>query len=146
MLFWIFSGTFIESSLDLWNELCGLVTYWLTYRQKVWGSELSFFNKVRIFFWTFIDMTLNSLIYSFDLLIVYKNRVVIVLAKRNCVLWYIGNMVNKEESILKHFNNKPFYFLYFKSCFFNRLKLRISQSHGRKHNSPDSSNKETRNY
>lgn len=47
-------------------------------------------------------------------------------------------MVNKEESILKHFYNQHFHFLYF-----NRLKLCISQGHGRKHNSPDGSNRET---
>ena len=28
-----------------------------------------------------------------------------------------GNMINKAESILKHFNNHNFYFLYFRSCY-----------------------------
>lgn len=111
-----FQGHF-PFSLDLWNELCSLIIYW---------HDIKF-----------------TFLYSFDLLIVYKNRVVTVLAKRNCIAWYIWNMVNKGDSILKHFHNQHFYFLYFRYCYFNRLKLCISQGHGRKHNSPDGSKRET---
>lgn len=93
---WIFPG-FVKWAM--WP--CRLLVCMQVENEEFW----IFIFEVRNFLdihWHDIKFTF---FYSSYLLIVYKSRVAVVFGKKNCVLQYIGNMVNTEESILKHFNS-----------------------------------------